>query len=38
VDVCIFYDADAGEIIPGKYVADVFADGFHISNTTLTLK
>ena len=38
VDVCIFYEADAGEIIPGKYLADVFADGFHISNTTLTLK
>lgn len=38
VDVCIFYEADAGELTPGKYIADVFSDGFHIGNTTLTLK
>lgn len=38
IDVCIFYEADAGELMPGKYIADVFADGFHIGNITLTLK
>lgn len=38
IDVCIFYEADAGELMPGKYIADVFADGFHIGNVTLTLK
>lgn len=38
IDVCIFYDADAGELTPGKYVADIFADGFHIGNHTFTLK
>ncbi len=38
IDVCIFYDADAGELMPGKYIADIFADGFHIGNVTLTLK
>ncbi len=38
VDVCIYYDADAGELMSGKYIADVFADGFHIGNVNLVLK
>lgn len=38
IDVCIFYDADTGELTPGKYVADIFADGFHIGNHPFTLK
>lgn len=38
IDVCVFYEADAGELTAGKYKADVFADGFHIGNLSFTLK
>lgn len=38
VDVCVFYIADAGELTPGKYVADIFADGFNIGNISFILK
>lgn len=37
-DVCLFYEADAGELMPGKYKADIFADGFHIGQLTFQLK
>ena len=30
VDVCIFYNADAGELQSGEYICDIFADGFHL--------
>ena len=37
-DACIFYNVDAGELMPGKYTADIFADGFHIGNIVFQLK
>jgi hypothetical protein len=37
-DVCIFYDADAGELMKGIYIADIFADGFHIGSLEFSLK
>ena len=37
-DACIFYNVDAGELMPGKYTADIFADGFHIGNLVFSLK
>ena len=37
-DVCVFYNVDAGELMKGKYTADVFADGFHIGSIDFTLK
>ena len=37
-DVCIFYDADAGELLSGEYIADVFADGFHLKSLRFTLR
>jgi len=38
LDVCIFYDVDAGELIDGEYIADVFADGFHLKSLTFSLR
>ncbi len=38
VDVCVFYDADAGELISGEYIADVFADGFHLKTLRFSLR
>ncbi|GAO27960.1 hypothetical protein [Geofilum rubicundum] len=38
LDVCLFYDADAGELISGEYIADVFADGFHLKSLRFTLR
>jgi hypothetical protein len=38
VDVCLFYDADAGELISGEYIADVFADGFHLKTLRFSLR
>lgn len=37
-DVCTFYDADAGELLSGEYIADVFADGFHLKSLRFTLR
>ena len=37
-DACIFYNVDAGELMPGKYTADIFADGFHIGNLVFSMK
>ena len=37
-DVCVFYNVDTGELMKGKYTADVFADGFHIGKTDFVLK
>lgn len=37
-DVCIFYDADAGELLSGEYIADVFADGFHLKSLRFKLR
>lgn len=37
-DVCIFYEADAGELLSGEYIADVFADGFHLKSLRFTLR
>ncbi len=36
-DLCIFYDADSGELMKGTYVADLFADGAQIGNFTFEL-
>nr|WP_319401228.1 hypothetical protein [uncultured Carboxylicivirga sp.] len=38
LDVCIFYNADEGELLPGTYTADLFADGFNIGTTQFELK
>ena len=38
LDVCIFYQADEGELLPGTYTADIFADGFNIGTTSFELK
>ena len=38
IDVCIFYTVDTGELMKGKYLVDIFADGFHIGNVEFSLK
>ncbi len=38
LDVCVYYNVDAGELSIGKYTADIFADGYHIGNMTFELK
>lgn len=38
IDLCIFYDVKAGELIPGVYKVDLFTDGNLIGNSTITLK
>jgi len=38
LDVCVFYNVDAGELLKGNYSADVFADGFHIGKASFQLK
>ncbi|SFE15957.1 hypothetical protein [Thermophagus xiamenensis] len=38
IDVCIYYDADMGELIPGEYIADIFADGANIGRFTFELR
>ena len=38
IDLCIFYDAKAGELIPGAYKVDLFADGSLIGSSNITLK
>ncbi len=38
LDVCIFYKADAGELMSGTYKADIFADGFHIGHLSFSLR
>jgi hypothetical protein len=38
IDLCIFYDVKAGELIPGIYKVDLFADGSLIGSSSITLK
>jgi uncharacterized coiled-coil DUF342 family protein len=38
IDVCMFYGADEGELMIGKYTIDLFADGKQIGNAKLDLK
>lgn len=38
VDVCIFYNADAGELQSGEYICDIFADGFHLKTVRFSLR
>ncbi|MDG5800493.1 hypothetical protein QA597_09000 [Marinilabiliaceae bacterium ANBcel2] len=38
MEVCIYYDADAGELTSGEYTADLFADGFHIASHIFSLR
>jgi len=38
LDVCLFYQVDAGELTKGEYVADIFADGRNIGTMTFKLK
>lgn len=38
LDVCLFYKADAGELMAGTYTADLFADGFNIGMVQFELK
>jgi hypothetical protein len=38
IDLCIFYDVKAGELITGVYKVDLFADGSLIGSSTITLK
>ncbi|WP_255297479.1 hypothetical protein [Anaerophaga thermohalophila] len=37
-DICIFYDVDMGELLPGRYIADIFADGANIGRFTFELR
>lgn len=38
LDVCVYYNADEGELMPGVYVADLFVDGYHIGTANFDLK
>ncbi len=38
LDVCLYYQVDAGELTEGDYTADVFADGRNIGTMTFNLK
>ncbi len=38
LDVCLYYSAAEGELMPGKYVVDIFADGFNIGTGEFDLK
>ena len=38
VDVCIFYNADAGGLQSGEYICDIFADGFHLKTVRFSLR
>jgi len=38
IDICIYYDADMGELIAGEYIADIFADGANIGRFSFKLK
>ena len=38
IDLCIFYDVKAGELIAGVYKVDLFADGSLIGSSTIALK
>ncbi len=38
LDVCIYYNVDAGELTDGEYTADIFGDGYHIGTMTFELK
>ncbi|MCU4176515.1 hypothetical protein [Carboxylicivirga sp. N1Y90] len=38
LDVCVFYNAEEGELLSGTYEADLFADGFNIGTTSFELK
>ena len=38
LDVCLFYQVDAGELTKGKYTADIFADSRNIGTMTFNLK
>ncbi len=38
LDVCLYYNVDAGELTEGDYTADIFADGHHIGNMTFSLR
>jgi myosin heavy subunit len=37
-EICIFYDADMGELMPGEYTTDIFADGANIGRFSFELK
>ena len=38
LDVCIYYDADEGELMEGTYIADIFTDGNNIGTVNFELK
>ena len=38
LDVCLFYQVDAGELTAGEYIADIFADGRNIGTMTFNLR
>jgi hypothetical protein len=38
LDVCVYYNADEGELLGGKYTVDLFVDGFNIGTGTFELK
>jgi len=38
IDLCIFYDVKAGELIPGNYKVDLFTDGSLIGSSAIALK
>lgn len=36
-EICIYYDVDMGELMPGEYTADIFADGANIGRLLFEL-
>lgn len=38
LDVCIYYKVDEGELMKGKYIADIFIDGRNVGTVTFELK
>ena len=38
MEICIYYNVDMGELMPGEYTTDIFADGANIGRFTFELK
>jgi len=38
LDICIYYDVDEGELIPGTYYVDVFTEGKEIGTSSFSIK
>ncbi|MFC2097572.1 hypothetical protein ACFLSI_04480 [Bacteroidota bacterium] len=38
LEICIFYDVDEGELIPGTYYVDLFSEGNEIGTSSFSIK